>query len=255
MRIDWAAQVLRDAKLSVVEEDGWAARGREFTRTPLAIILHHDASAAGQIPDHPSVIIHGRSGKKPLPGPLAQWYLNRNGVWHVVASGKANHAGSGYYNGLTSGNSNTLGIEAANNGVGEPWPEAQMQSYAKGVAAILKQLGAPSLNAIGHKEWAPSRKIDPSFDMNDFRAQVKKEMSEWLTPFPGVDQKQTLACRGTAPRWIRRQLMRLGFAVTVGDTFDESTVKAVRAFREKAKMKAGDVVDREMWSALALLFW
>lgn len=255
MRLDWAAQVLRDAKLSVVEEDGWATRGAEFSRAPLAVILHHDASAAGQIPEHPNVIIHGRGGKKPLPGPLSQWYLNRNGVWHVVASGKANHAGSGYFNGLNSGNSNTLGIEAANDGVGEAWPEVQLASYAKGVAAILKQLGAPSLMAVGHKEWAPSRKIDPSFDMDEFRVRVKKEMNEWFTPFPGVDQKQVLACRGTAPKWIRQKLLRLGYAVTVGNTFDESTAKAVKAFREKAKLKAGDAVDKEMWTMLSILFW
>lgn len=252
MRLDWAAQVLKDAKLHVVEEDGWATRGTAFSRAPLGVILHHDASAAGQIPEHPSVIINGRKG---LPGPLSQWYLNRNGVWHVVASGKANHAGSGYYNGLNSGNSNLLGIEAANDGAGEAWPEAQIASYVKGVAAILRQLGAPSLMAIGHKEWAPSRKIDPSFDVDDFRARVKREMSEWLTPFPGVVQQQTLACRGTAPRWIRQKLMRLGYSVTVGDTFDENTSKAVKAFREKMKLKPEAAVDQPTWVWLSVLAW
>src|SRR5262245_47719787 len=134
MRIDWAAQVLTEANLTVATEDGWETRGVEFTSAPLGVILHHDVSNAGDVPEHPMVILHGRpggKGQKPLRGPLAQWYLNRRGVWHVVASGKANHAGTGYYNGIhgssvLGGNGQLLGIEAANNGTTESWPEVQL---------------------------------------------------------------------------------------------------------------------------------
>lgn len=248
MRIDWAAQVLREASLTVVEEDEWTTRGRELSTAPLGVILHHDASAAGAVPERPTTIIHGRSD---LAGPLAQFYLSREGVWHVVASGKANHAGSGYYNGIHGGNRSLLGIEAANDGTGEPWPDEQMQAYVVGVAAILKKLGAPSLMAIGHKEWAPSRKIDPSFDMDELRARVRGEMHELFPAFPGVVQRRDTACRGTAPRWIRRQLARQIGEVTPGDTFDADTERAVRKFRKRWGMKEEGVVDAPTWLALA----
>jgi N-acetyl-anhydromuramyl-L-alanine amidase AmpD len=254
MRIDWAAQVLREAGLTVVEEAGWGTRGREFTTSPRGIILHHDVSSPGHIPAHPNVIINGRPaspGVKALAGPLSQWYLNRRGVWHVVAAGKANHAGEGSWNGLTSGNSMLLGIEAANNGTGEVWPEVQVASYARGVAAILNQMSAPSLMALGHKEWT-RRKIDPSFDMDEFRTRVVRDMNEVTPRYPGVPQQRLPACRGTAPRWIRQQLVRLGYQVTVGDTFDESTERAVKAFRKRLGAREEGVVDTWTWDQLAM---
>ncbi len=247
MRVDWAAQVLTEANLTVVEEDGWTTRGKEFSSGPLGVILHHDASKAGSVPEHPTVIIDGRSD---LPGPLAQFYLDRNGVWHVVASGKANHAGSGYYNGIHAGNSSLLGVEAANNGTDEPWPEGQLRSYVVGVAAILCKLGAPSLMAIGHKEWAPTRKIDPSFDMDVFRAFVKIVMLELCPEFPGVILRRNASSRGVATRWVRRQLARLGGDVTPGDVFDVETEKAVRKFRRQKGMKEEGIVDQATWAAL-----
>jgi hypothetical protein len=250
MRIDWAAQVLREAKLAVVEEDGWTTRGGELLSSPLGVILHHDVSNPGDVPEHPTLIIHGRGGKKPLAGPLSQFYLNRRGVWHVVASGKANHAGDGSFNGLDRGNSSLLGIEAANSGTGEPWPREQVESYVKGVAAILTRLGAPSLMAIGHKEWAPRRKIDPSFDMNDFRARLRSAMNEVSPAFPGVAQRRISACRGTAPRWIRQQLARMGGGISVGDTFDVETEKAVMKLRKQLGMKEEGIVDKPTWRAL-----
>lgn len=254
MRISWAAQVLRAAGLTVVEEAGWATRGREFATNPVGVILHHDVSAAGDIPAHPTVIINGRPAtrtQKALPGPLSQWYLNRRGVWHVVAGGKANHAGPGSFNGLTSGYSTLLGVEAANTGTGEVWPEVQLDSYSRGIAAILNQLSAPSLMAIGHKEWAPTRKIDPSFDMVEFRVRIARDMNEATPRYPGVVQQRLPACHGTAPRWIRQQLNRLGYQVTVGNTFDESTARAVRAFRQRIGARDAGVVDRATWDQLA----
>ena len=247
MRIDWAAPVLTEANLTVVEEEGWTTRGRDFSANPLGVILHHDASPAGRVPEHPSVVVNGRSD---LAGPLSQWYLNRNGVWHVVASGKANHAGPGYFNGIHSGSSRLLGIEAANDGTGEAWPEEQVISYVKGVAAILKKLSAPSLMAFGHKEWAPRRKIDPSFDVDDFRARVRADMNEWSPRFPGVTLRRAAACRGTATRWVRRQLARHGTEATPGDTFDADTERAVQRFRKQRGMKEEGIVDEATWLAL-----
>jgi hypothetical protein len=51
-----------------------------------------------------------------------------------------------------------------------------MDAYRRGVAAILQHLGLDSGMCAGHKEYAPGRKLDPSFDMSEFRARVKSIM-------------------------------------------------------------------------------
>ena len=116
------------------------------------------------------------------PGPLAHLVLGRDGTYYVVAAGKANHAGIGVWNKMQDvGNSRSIGIEAENNGLsqiapsrGEPWPERQMVAYAKGVAAILGHLKLGVDRCVAHKEYAPKRKIDPSFSMWEFRRRVAK---------------------------------------------------------------------------------
>lgn len=248
MRIDWAAEVLTEAKLTVVEEDGWTTRGKEFKSDLVGVLAHHDASAKGA--SDPSLIIHGDAT---LAGPRAQFYLARDGVWHVLASGRANHAGKGYYNGVPSGmgNYHLLGVEAANNGVGEPWPEAQMESYITGVGALLMKLGAPSLMAFGHKEYAPTRKIDPSFDMDYFRARVRWWMCEVVPVFPGFPPRKGAANRGVVTRWVRRQLAAAGCEITAGDEFDGDTEKAVKKLQKQRGLKETGIVDPITWHVLA----
>jgi N-acetyl-anhydromuramyl-L-alanine amidase AmpD len=119
-------------------------------------------------------------GRPDLAGPLAQLHLARDGTFTVIAAGRANHAGAGSWRGITTGNSSFVGIEAENAGDGtDPWPDVQMDAYARGVAAILNHVGASSSMAVGHKEYAlpPGRKIDPSFNMVAFRTKVQAYLS------------------------------------------------------------------------------
>jgi N-acetyl-anhydromuramyl-L-alanine amidase AmpD len=105
--------------------------------------------------------------------------LARSGVFWIVAAGKAWHAGVGKWQGISNGNSSFIGIEAENVGDHtDPWPAVQMDAYKRGVAAILKHIGAKPIMCAGHKEFAlpKNRKDDPSFDMDAFRADVAKLM-------------------------------------------------------------------------------
>jgi len=113
----WLADALRAEGVTVVEEPGWRDRGNP-TFSPKGVICHHTAGPARG--DAPSLgtCINGRPG---LPGPLCQIVLARSGTAHVIASGRANHAGAGGWRGLT-GNTSVFGIEAENTGLGEPWP-------------------------------------------------------------------------------------------------------------------------------------
>ncbi|MBF9135335.1 N-acetylmuramoyl-L-alanine amidase [Plantactinospora sp. S1510] len=179
-RLTWLADVLRGAGLTVHEVAGWRTRGANSLSTIRGITCHatagsRNATDAGEI----NVLINGSTT---APPPIAQLYLSRTGAWHVVASGRCNHNKTGWAGPNKGyGNSNLLGIEAANDNHGEPWPARQYESYVRGVAALVKRLGIPVSRVAGHKEHQPaagrpagerSTKTDPTFDMNRFRRDV-----------------------------------------------------------------------------------
>jgi peptidoglycan hydrolase-like protein with peptidoglycan-binding domain len=169
----WLPQVLRAAGLKVAETPGWADRGRGEMGDVRGVVCHHTATATAAPGNMPSLalLIQGRSD---LPGPLAQLGLGRDGTFYVIAAGRANHAGEGAWAGV-SGNSRFIGIEGENAGTREamPWPDVQMDAYRRGVAAILRKLGTDESMCCGHREYAPKRKIDTLFDMDEFRSSVR----------------------------------------------------------------------------------
>lgn len=179
----WLAESCRLAGLRVKEVQGWRDRG-SATFSPRGLVLHHTAGPT--IGDMPSLnlIVAGRPG---IPGPLSQLALGRSGTVYVIASGRANHAGDGGWRGL-AGNASVWGIEAENTGRGEPWPAAQLNAYVT-LAAVLaaRTPFRPSMIA-GHREWAPTRKIDPTgIDLDIFRARVASELQPIPPPPPEED--------------------------------------------------------------------
>lgn len=190
----WLPHKIAEYGVPVKLVSGWETRGSSVFN-PQGVVCHHTASAAGS--DHPAlgIVTHGRSD---LPGPLAQVLLARNGDAYIVASGRANHAGSGGYRGLY-GNSSVLGIEAENNGVGEPWSQNQIRSYHRICAAMCSAIGRDASWVCGHKEWT-SRKIDPAgINMNDFRVFVQQVI------ITGGDDIMTEAQMNKLGDWMQDQ--------------------------------------------------
>lgn len=176
----WIADALRNAGLHVIEQPGWKDRGAS-TFDPRGVVCHHTASNAkgGDIPSL-NVVIKGRPD---LPGPLCHVLIGRSGACHTIAAGRANHAGTGGWKGLT-GNVSVLGIEAENDGIGEPWPAPLVDVFERCAAALAKGCLAPAGMVCGHKEWTP-RKIDPAgIDMAGFRAAVAQLMQPGPQPPP-----------------------------------------------------------------------
>jgi hypothetical protein len=173
--VTWLADVLDHADCRIVELPGWQTRGRSGAFGPAkGVLCHHTAGPKGT--SSLETIIEGRPD---LPGPLAHLYLDPEGVFTIVAAGRCNHAGIGSWQGITSGNTYFIGIEAENDGLADdPWPDVQYQAYARGCAAILNHIGAPVIMCAGHKEYAlpPGRKVDPSFNLTAFRALVSVYM-------------------------------------------------------------------------------
>lgn len=144
----------RGLKVEVV--DGWETRGHS-SFNPGGAVGHH--TAGPKTGDRPSlaVVVNGRPD---LNGPLANVFLDRQGIAVVVAAGRANHAGEGGYRGLV-GNSSVFGTEAEDDGDGI-WTDAQLVAYPKVQAALLDLAGKDETWYCSHRTWAPSRKIDPS---------------------------------------------------------------------------------------------
>jgi hypothetical protein len=154
----WLAPVLRAAGLDVFEVDGWKTRGKDVMN-PKVLIAHHTATGTNW--SDAALDYFLRIGRSDLPGPLCHIHLTRSGQCRIIAAGMANHAGKGSWKGL-SGNALAVGIEAANDGLGEYWPQAQITAYDRASAAILEHIGRDSTYLCGHREWAPFRKIDPT---------------------------------------------------------------------------------------------
>lgn len=170
---------LRAWGLKVQEVSGWQTRSANWSKTfaPRGVVVHHTAgpTAGGNYPSY-NTVLKGRSG---LPGPLSQFGLGRDGTVILFCAHRANHAGiGGPLVGIPedSGNAYLWGIEAENSGT-QAWPAVQLQAYYRLCAALAAYDKAPFpvSRVIGHKEWAPSRKVDPGgISMSSFRTQVQK---------------------------------------------------------------------------------
>ena len=194
----WLPDALRAEGVKVIEHPGWRERG-SATFAPKGVICHHTAGPARGDAPSLGVCVNGRSD---LAGPLCQIVLARSGTAHVIASGRANHAGPGNWRGL-EGNTSVFGIEAENTGVGEPWPQVQLDAYVRCVAALCRRGGIPVGMVCGHKEWAPRRKIDPKgIDMARFRSDVLARLGPILPPPPTAPEGFLMALTEAEQREI-----------------------------------------------------
>jgi len=257
--LTWLPTVLLDAGLKVAECPGWANLGRAEMGTVEGVLCHHTATTirSGNMPSL-NTIIHGRSGRDALPGPLAQLGLGRDGTYYIIAAGKCNHAGPGIWKGITGGNTHFIGIEAENVGDGsEPWPEVQMDAYARGVAAILKHINRGAEFCAGHKEYRLpiGFKNDPNFDMNDFRRRVQDIMDGRSAPVvipkeePAGLIRQTLR-RGKANDAELVKIVQQKLGLTVDGFFGPITEAAVREFQRGKGLVADGIIGPKSWAIL-----
>lgn len=257
--LTWLPEVLEAAGLKVAEVPGWRSRGLGDVKRTRGVICHHTAGASRKHGVMPSLdtIIHGRAATpktKALRGPLAQLALGRDGTYFVVAAGLANHAGTGVWKGITTGNSSFIGIEAENTGGPDdrPWPEAQVDAYQRGVAAILKRVGEGAEMCCGHKEYAPGRKPDPTLDMDDFRARVAAILAgeaDVRPPIPAADSSRRPTLRRGARGALVKQI-QAKVGVAADGAFGPNTEAAVRRFQAAHGLVPDGIVGPASWAAL-----
>lgn len=163
---DW----LRAAGLNVVEYEGWTTRSRSSggfdPGCPWGVMWHHTASQTSPENDA-SYMCYGSSDK-----PIANLLVARDGSVWVLAAGATNTNGKGgpwnWSRGqvpMDSMNTCAVGMEIANSGVGEPYPQVQIDAAFGASIAIISNLGLATNDICQHYDWAPTRKIDPATNL------------------------------------------------------------------------------------------
>lgn len=187
--------VLKAAGVKLDNVAGWEGRGR-FPFVPVCIMWHHTAGGTDWKANL-GLIIAGRDN---IPGPLANSFISRDGVWHFVAAGRSNNAGLGNKYvvdnavrgiapardattpGTQTMNQYYFGIEVDNLGTGEPYPQVQIDTLVKGCAAILEYEKWHTAQCVHHRE-STNRKIDMSY-RGDLRKMVDAARQPVPPPLP-----------------------------------------------------------------------
>lgn len=164
---------------------------------PNHIMAHHTASGphADGWPDVNYMLFNPNNSARPT----ANLYLARKAVIYVMAGGATNTNGAGIDPcGVVqrdSMNTAAIAIEAGNNGIGEVWPEPQLDCYIKLCFELEVAYGIPNSGLHSHFEYAPARKVDPAgpkkyasaaakWDMGRFRNDVAALYQPIPTPTP-----------------------------------------------------------------------
>ncbi|MBT2609895.1 peptidoglycan-binding protein [Streptomyces sp. ISL-87] len=263
MTADQFVKALVAEGLNVKEYKDWRNHNRNHKGAwgPVhGVVIHHTAGT--------NSLDLCYDGTSELPGPLCQTYLHKNGTAYMVGNGRANHAGTFAQNAVTAavnespthprpdasepvdGNVQFYGIEIENLGNGkDPFPDVQYQAAVLWAAAICRFHGWTANSVIGHGEGT-RRKVDPAFDMNEFRRNVAAQLGQSPKPEPKPEPPAT---RPDVPAFpgtyyfrpgaknqfvtqLGRQLVKKGYGryykVGPGPQWTAVDRAAVRAFQE-----------------------
>lgn len=248
--LTWLPDVLQRANCKIAEVPEWRKRGRAEMGRVRGVMIHHTVGAqSGNMPSL-NLLTKGRSG---LRGPLAQLGLGRDGTFYIIAAGRANHAGDGKWRGIATGNSSFIGIEVENSGKPDDiYPEIQMEALRHGVASILKYIDADANMVCGHKEYAPGRKIDPLYDMAQFREAVAVLLAAGvpqIAPIPASDDRGRPTLRREARGPIVTALQQLLGIDPATGYFGPITEAKVRAWQRTRALVPDGIVGPKSWDA------
>lgn len=231
-RATWLPRVLRSAGINVVCEKGWRRRGLSPSAGPFDpkyVVWHHDASAAGPSPGVVDFMLArfetaaaqlwvcmGCGGKHPV------------GTWHVLAAGRAPHAGT-----VLPGkpdNYDSLGVETDHT-TGEEWHPELLASLRLGTAAILRHLRRNEQALEFHKTICspPGRKTDP--DGLNLSRERERVVAVMRARVPAVSATRVADAarkgrRGRGVRLVQQELRAAGYKVWPTGRFGPRTRRA-----------------------------
>ena len=197
-------------KVPYREIDGWRTRGRDsftgLTFGPVfGCVTHHTGDDAPDTADRKGII----NGRSDLPGPLAQFGLNDDGILDIISVNRCNHAGGGdprvleavkaesygdyppssrYHQGspgATDGNDCFYGVETYYSG-GKAPTAAPYKTLVLLWAALCDFHDWSAKSVIGHKEWSDWKSDPGHVDMKALRADVQKALDAAHAPKPSL---------------------------------------------------------------------
>jgi hypothetical protein len=215
MTADEYLAALKAEGVKVQEWDGWRTHNRNHKGAwgPLnGVMIHHTAGVGNGMAEY------CHDGDSDLPGPLCQGFIAKDGTFHLLGWGRANHAGGGDprvlddviaerypvtktaqhegSSGAVDGNAHFVGYECENKGDGkDPWPEVQLDTMVRATVAVLRHYGWTVNSAIRHMDWSDWKNDPRGVDWDAFRARVEAMLSGKPTtpkPDPGTPTTPTL---------------------------------------------------------------
>ena len=139
-----------------VENKEWIGSINFGVRKPNYVMIHHTAQD--------SLAQTVKTFHNAKAGVSSHYVIGRDGkvVQMVNDLYRGHHAGAGKWGNDTDLNSSSIGIELDNNGTTDPWTDAQINALIKLLAYLKDTYKIPQANFIGHMDFAPTRKNDPS---------------------------------------------------------------------------------------------
>jgi len=134
----------------------WIASINFGIRKPNYVMIHHTAQD--------SLAQTVKTFHSAKAGVSSHYVVGRDGkiVQMVNDLFRGHHAGAGKWGNDTDLNSSSIGIELDNNGTTDPWTDAQINALINLLRYLKEAYKIPQANFIGHMDYAPSRKNDPS---------------------------------------------------------------------------------------------
>ncbi|MCZ7642274.1 MAG: N-acetylmuramoyl-L-alanine amidase [Pseudorhodoplanes sp.] len=166
----------------------------------------------------------------------AHYFVHEDGriAQMVPESRRAWHAGESYWAEETDINSCSIGIEIANPGHDDRYPDFPQRQIAAVTAlcrGIIARWQIAPERVLGHSDVAPSRKKDPG-EKFPWRTLYWSGVGHWIEPVPIVPGPTfTLGDRGDVIASLQQVLAAYGYRVSTGGEFDEATRDAVMAFQ------------------------
>ena len=193
------AQLYREApvqsQLEKINADNkeWIGSINFGTRKPNYVMIHHTAQdSLGQ------TVKTFHSAKAAVS---SHYVIGRDGkiVQMVNDLYRGHHAGAGKWGNDTDLNSSSIGIELDNNGTTDPWTDLQIDALIQLLNYLKDTYKIPQANFIGHMDYAPTRKNDPS--RFPWKKLADKGFGYWYdeyleTPPTGFDVKLALRVIG-----------------------------------------------------------
>lgn len=173
----------------------------------------------------------------------SHYLIDKSGhIYQLVdESRRAWHAGQSSWQGKSSLNGNSIGIELVNLGYTDdvtghrtwyPFSEAQINALIPLLKDIQRRHGLGRNSILAHSDIAPQRKSDPG-PMFPWRQLADAGLIDWPSNAMVASNLDNLQGRLPSIGWFQQQLTRQGYAVPQSGQLDNATRKVIAAFQMK----------------------